>query len=77
MKYLGITSIVIGIIALVLTFIPSTRLIALIVAIIGALIGLAGVILKSKDDSAPKTMDIIGTAANVVALIIYIIFLLI
>lgn len=68
---MGIASLVIGIIAVLLGFIPFCGIIALIPAIVGVVLGIVDWVKKSKQGQ-PKGMSIAGTILSIIAVVIII-----
>lgn len=68
---MGIASLVIGIIAVLLGFIPFCGIIALIPAIVGVILGIVDWVKKSKQGQ-PKGMSIAGTILSIIAVVIII-----
>lgn len=68
---MGVASLVIGIIAVLLGFIPFCGIIALIPAIVGVVLGIVDWVKKSKQGQ-PKGMSIAGTILSIIAVVIII-----
>lgn len=70
---MGVASLVIGIIAVLLGFIPFCGIIALIPAIVGVVLGIVDWVKKSKQGQ-PKGMSIAGTILSSIAVVIIIVW---
>lgn len=70
---MGVASLVIGIIAVLLGFIPFCGIIALIPAIVGVILGIVDWVKKSKQGQ-PKGMSIAGTILSIIAVVIIIVW---
>ncbi|HHH76479.1 MAG TPA: hypothetical protein ENL03_05590 [Phycisphaerae bacterium] len=71
---MGIASMVIGIIAAILGFIPICGAIAFIPAVIGLVLGLVDFILKGKSKK-PRGMGLAGVILNAVAIIVIVLWI--
>lgn len=70
-KKMGIASLVIGIIGVILSFIPCVGMLAFIPVVVGLVLGIVDVVTKSQQN-VPKGMGITGIILNSIALIIII-----
>lgn len=68
---MGIASLVLGIVSVVISFIPFCGVIALVPAIVGLILGIIDTIKKSKEQQ-PKGMSIAGTVCSAVAIVLII-----
>lgn len=66
---MDVASLVLGIISIVLGFIPLCGAIAFIPALVGLILGIIVLVKKSKDPQAPKGMSIAGVALNSLAIL--------
>lgn len=66
---MGIAALVLGIIGLIISFIPFCNVIAFLPCLVGLALGIADIAVKSKRGQ-PKAMGIVGTALNGAALVI-------
>lgn len=65
---MGVASLVLGIISVVFSFVPFCGIIALIPAIVGFVLGIIDIVLKTKSQE-PKGMSIAGLVCSSVAII--------
>lgn len=65
---MGVASLVLGIVSVVISFVPFCGIIALIPAIVGLILGIVDVVKKSKVQE-PKGMSIAGIVCSAVAII--------
>ena len=72
---MGIASMVIGIVATVLGFIPVCGMFAFIPAVVGFVLGIVDVVLKNKKQE-PKGQGIAGIVLNAIALLIIFIWVI-
>jgi len=70
---MGIAALVLGIIGLIISFIPLCGVIAFLPCLVGLALGIADIAIKGKRGQ-PKTMGIVGTVLNGVALVIIIVW---
>jgi hypothetical protein len=70
---MGIAALVLGIIGLIISFIPFCGVIAFLPCLVGLALGIADIAVKSKRGQ-PKAMGIVGTILNGVALVIIIVW---
>lgn len=68
---MGIAALVLGIIGLIISFIPLCGIIAFVPCLVGLGLGIADIAVKSKRGQ-PKAMGIVGTVLNGAALVIMI-----
>ena len=68
---MGVASLVLGIIALVVSFIPCCRMLSFIIAVIGFILGIVDIEKKGKA-GASKEMGIAGGILSVIAFLIII-----
>ena len=73
---MGIASLVIGIVAAIVAFIPFCGYLALIPALVGLALGIVDVVLKKKKQ-APTGISFAGVILNAVAILIIIVWTLI
>lgn len=66
---MDIASLVLGIIGLVLNFIPCGAYLAIILCLVGLVLGIVAIVLKSKAQQ-PKGMAITGTVLSAVGLLL-------
>lgn len=66
---MGVASLVLGIVSVVLSFIPFCGIIALIPAIVGFILGIVDVVKKSKAQE-PKGMSIAGLVCSAIAIVL-------
>ena len=66
---MGVASLVLGILSLIIGFVPFCGAIALLPAIIGLILGIVDVVLKSKK-SEPKGMGIAGIVLSAISIVI-------
>ena len=71
---MGIAAMVIGIVAVIIAFIPLCGSIAFLPAIVGLILGIVDVAMKSKANQ-PKGMGIAGIVCNAVAIVIILLYL--
>lgn len=69
---MGVAALVLGIISIIIGFIPVIGAIAFIPAIVGLILGIVDIVKKNKE-KAPKGMSIAGTVLSAIA-IVFIIF---
>ncbi len=72
---MGIASMVIGILAALLGFVPFCNYFALLPAIVGLVLGIVDVVLKGKKQQ-PKGMGVAGVVLNSVAIILILVWTL-
>lgn len=70
---MGIAALVLGIIGLIISFIPFCGIIAFLPCLVGLALGIADIAVKGKRGQ-PKTMGIVGTVLNGVALVIIVVW---
>ena len=70
---MGIAALILGIVGLVIAWIPFCGILALIPCLVGLGLGIADIIVKGKRGE-PKGMGIAGTVLNAVALLIVILW---
>lgn len=68
---MGVASLVLGIISLIIGFIPFCGMIAFIPAIIGLILGIVEIVKKSKE-KASKGMGIAGTILSAISIVVMI-----
>ena len=68
---MGVASLVLGIISLIIGFIPFCGMIAFVPAIIGLILGIVEIVKKSKE-KAPKGMGIAGTILSAISIVVMI-----
>lgn len=73
---MGVAALVLGIVSLVISFIPFCGVLAIIPALVGAVLGIIDWVKKKKED-APKGKAIAGTICSVVAILVIFIYWLI
>lgn len=66
---MGVASLVLGIISLIIGFIPFCGMIAFVPAIIGLILGIVEIVKKSKE-KAPKGMGIAGTILSAISIVV-------
>lgn len=66
---MGVASLVLGILSLIIGFVPFCGAIALLPAIIGLILGIVDVVLKSKKGE-PKGMGIAGIVLSAISIVI-------
>lgn len=72
---MGIAALVLGIIGLIISFVPACNVIMFVPCLVGLGLGIADIAVKSKR-SQPKAMGIVATVLNGVALLIIVIWCL-
>jgi len=70
---MGVASLVLGILSLIVSFIPCCGALAIIPAIIALILGIVEVVKKSKE-GAPKGMGIAGIVLSAIAMIIIVVW---
>lgn len=65
---MGIAALVLGIISLIVSFIPFCGIIAFFPAVIGLILGIVDIVMKSKANQ-PKGMSIAGTVLSAIAIV--------
>lgn len=73
---MGIASLVLGIVSLILAFVPCCGIISVVPAVIGLILGIIEVV-KKKKSGEPKGKGIAGIVLGVVAIIVTIVWFLI
>ncbi len=73
---MGIASLVLGIVSLILAFVPCCGIVSVIPAIIGLILGIVEVV-KKKKAGEPKGKGIAGIVLGVVAIIVTIVWFLV
>lgn len=68
---MGIASLVLGIVSVVISFVPFCGIIALVPAIVGLILGIVDAVKKSKEQQ-PKGMAIAGIVCSAVAIVLII-----
>lgn len=68
---MGVASLVLGIISLIIGFIPFCGMIAFVPAIIGLILGIVEIVKKSKE-KASKGMGIAGTILSAISIVVMI-----
>lgn len=68
---MGIASLVLGIVSVVISFVPFCGIIALVPAIVGLILGIIDAVKKSKEQQ-PKGMSIAGIVCSAVAIVLII-----
>ena len=68
---MGIASLVLGIVSVVISFVPFSGIIALVPAIVGLILGIVDAVKKSKAEQ-PKGMSIAGIVCSAVAIVLII-----
>lgn len=66
---MGVASLVLGILSLIIGFVPFCGAIALLPAIIGLILGIVDVVLKSKK-SEPKGMGVAGIVLSAISIVV-------
>ncbi len=66
---MGVASLVLGILSLIIGFVPFCGAIALLPAIIGLILGIVDVVLKSKKGE-PKGMGIAGIVLSAISIVV-------
>ena len=66
---MGVAALVLGIISIIIGFVPLCGAIALLPAIIGLILGIVDIVLKSKKGE-PKGVSIAGTVLSAIAIVI-------
>lgn len=69
---MGVAALVLGIISLIIGFIPLCGAIALVPAIVGLILGIVDIVKKSKEEGAKKGLAIAGTVLSAIAICIII-----
>lgn len=73
---MGVAALVLGILSLVIGFIPVIGAIAFIPALIGLILGIVEIVKKSKENK-PKGMGIAGTVLSAIAIVVIMFWVLI
>lgn len=66
---MGVAALVLGIVSIIISFIPFCNLIALVPAIVGLILGIVEVVKKGKANE-PKGMGIAGTILSAISVVI-------
>ena len=70
---MGVASLVLGIVSIIIGFIPFCNIIAFLPAITGIILGIVEIVTKSKK-SEPKGMGIAGTVVSAIAIVFIILW---